>query len=516
MRARVRALLLLIPALAGGVSLAAQAVERSDEPGRGTIRVTFDPRIMTWNSEFTDRGRLDVGRGLTGDTAGGTYIPTVARLQQDVRLASGVAGFVASLGQGQLTVRQERRTYPVTAELGLTDRLSVSLMVPIVRVGTRSAFRLGPTGSNLGRNPLVTDATTAGASYQTFFSQFDAALTQLDQNIAGGMYGCGANPSCAARDSSAYWHAVRDALNRSVYGLGVTGQPFLPRDSSDGGKGIRANVAAIQQDMASQFAVLAFTETLLLPSDTIDDRVMEEVIVDSAIGFGYRAFPFRHSFRYNVGDVELAAKYRFAAGAHYAAAAVALVRLPTGATDSADDVLAQSIGDHQTDLEGRLVQELTVGPVWLNVAVRAGVQWPGTRVRRVAPWYALLVPFAATTALRWDPGDYVGVDVAPLVRLAPQFAAGFTAGYWTKARDRYTFQSPQDSTDLAARLGVPTSASVLDPGTSQRSLRLGFALSYLGPTVEGGFSIEQTVTGAGVVPAATVYRIVLRVSRRLF
>jgi len=137
-------------------------------------------------------------------------------------------------------------------------------------------------------------------------------------------------------------------------------------------------------------------------------------------------------------------------------------------------------------------------------------------VRRVAPWYALLVPFAATTALRWDPGDYVSVDVAPLVRLAPQFAAGFTAGYWTKARDRYTFQNPQDSTDLAARLGVPTSASVLDPGTSQRSLRLGFALSYLGPTVEGGFSIEQTVTGAGVVPAATVYRIVLRLSRKLF
>src|SRR6266516_3364819 len=183
MRARVRALLLLIPALAGGVSLAAQAVERSDEPGRGTIRVTFDPRIMTWNSEFTDRGRLDLGRGLTGDTVGGTYIPTVARLQQDVRLASGVAGFVASLGQGQLIVRQERRTYPVTAELGLTDRLSVSLMVPIVRVGTRSALRLGPTGSNLGRNPLLTDAT-APASYQTFFSQCDAALTQLDQNIA--------------------------------------------------------------------------------------------------------------------------------------------------------------------------------------------------------------------------------------------------------------------------------------------------------------------------------------------
>src|SRR2546422_9815782 len=93
----------------------------------------------------------------------------------------------------------------------------------------------------------------------------------------------------------------------------------------------------------------------------------------------------------------------------------------------------------------------------------------------------------------------------PYTTLFRSLAAGFTAGYWTKARDHYTFQSPQDSIDLATRLGIPTPASVLDAGTSQRWLRLGFALSYVGKTVEGGVSIEQTVTGAGVVPAATPY-----------
>src|SRR2546430_12358364 len=49
-------------------------------------------------------------------------------------------------------------------------------------------------------------------------------------------------------------------------------------------------------------------------------------------------------------------------------------------------------------------------------------------------------PAAATADLRWDPGDYVGVDVAPLVRLAPEFAVGFTAGYFSKQRDHYAFQ----------------------------------------------------------------------------
>src|SRR2546426_4679951 len=103
-------------------------------------------------------------------------------------------------------------------------------------------------------------------------------------------------------------------------------------------------------------------------------RSLDGVLVSDPVGFGYRALPFRTNWRINVGDVEVAAKYRFAAGAHYAGAAVALVRLPTGATDSADDVLRQWIGDHQTDLEGRLVQELTVGPVGLNVGLRAWLQ----------------------------------------------------------------------------------------------------------------------------------------------
>jgi hypothetical protein len=510
----MRALLLVVPALAGGVRLAAaQAVERTDVPGRGMIRVTFDPRVMTWNSDFTDAGRLALGRGLTGDTVGGTYIPAIARLEQQVRTASGLAGFVASLGAGRLSVRQERRTYPVTAEVGLTDRLALSVMVPIVRTSTRAALQLSPVGANVGRNPLAGN----GTAYATFFRQFDSTLAVLDQNIAAGQYGCDVNPNCTARSDATAWHQARDALYGAAYGSGPTGSPFMVRDSSAAGLAIDSAVARIQREMSTSFGISGFDSTFALASDTLSADALQGVLsTPDSTGFGYNALPFHRNWRYALGDVELAAEYRVATGARYAAALVALVRLPTGRKDSADEFLYQSIGDHQLDLEGRVIQELTVGPVWLNVAVRAGMQRPGTRVRRVAPWDALLVPATATADLRWDPGDYLGVDIAPLVRLAPQFAAGFTAGYWTRGRDHYTFQSPQDSTDLENRLGVPTSASVLDAGTSERRLRLGFAVSYVGKTVEGGFSIEQTVSGAGDVPAATQYRIVFRTARRLF
>ncbi|HEX4628007.1 MAG TPA: hypothetical protein VH137_04385, partial [Gemmatimonadales bacterium] len=235
------------------------------------------------------------------------------------------------------------------------------------------------------------------------------------------------------------------------------------------------------------------------------------------LGFGYAALPFRSSWRYGLGDVELGAKYRLFAHEHYATAVQAIVRLPTAGPDSADDLQRQSLGDRVLGLEGRLTQELTLGPLWLNVAVHAGLQRPGTCVRRVAPPDAFFVPATSTATLRWDPGDYAGVDVAPLLRLSREFAAGVTAGYFTKAQDHYAYQSVQDSLDLVTRTGAATPASVLDAGTSQRRLRIGFALTYHAPMVEGGFSIEQTVSGrGGPVPAATVYRIVFRASQRLF
>src|SRR5947209_5574502 len=511
--------LFTIPALARGVSLAAQTVERADVAGHGKLRVTFDPRIVGWDAQFVNGARLPLGLPLTGDTVGATAIPVVARLEQDVRVASGVPGFVANLGQSLLSVRQERRTTPITAELGLSDRLSLSVSVPIVRVATRAHLQISSKGANLGLNPFLRGVANSGASYGAFFTQFDTSLARLDANIAGGGYGCPASRQCAAQAFLDSARVVRGVLYEAVHGVAQTGSPFMPLDSSDGGRAIAQVVSYLQTRDSAAFNIIGFRDPVLLAHDTLSVDFVAGAIIDSANGFGYRALPFRDSFRFALGDLEVAAKYRIAGGAHYAAALVALVRLPTARRDSAGEWLHPSIGDHQVDLEARLVQELIVGSrLWLNLAIHGGIQRPGTQVRRVAPFGTILVPIAATSELRWDPGDYAGVDFAPLFRLAPQFAAGVTAGYWTKQRDRYAFRSPQDSLDLASRLGAPTSAALLEQGTSERRLRLGVALTYVGPNVEGGFSIEQTVSGGSgaVTPAAAVYRIVLRTSRKLF
>lgn len=520
---RILLLALIIPGLVSEVG-AAQAVSRADTPRGGTVRLTFEPRIETWDHRFFNGVRERLGAPLTGDTVGGgrAFLPIVARLQQDVRLAAGVNSFVASLGRGLFSVRHERRTTPITAEIGVTDRLAIGVTLPLVRVFTRVRLALDTAGASLGVNPLLADPGTNSALYTLFFAGFDAALQALDDNIAVGSYGCPPNRQCAAQSDLDSARTVRDALHRSVYGVGTAGAaPFLPRAGSDGGQAIGANVTRIQQELATSYGVTGFSDAFLLPADPVGEAGFATALTDTTLGFGMRPFaPTPRRLRYWAGDVELAAKYRLAGtpAGKYAAAAALVVRLPTGHLDSPHDALDLPTGDHQTDVEAQVVQEAVLGGrLWLNLAVRAARQLEGTRERRVAPVTAFLVPRGATAPLRWDPGDYVAVDFAPLYRFSATFAAGVTVGYWRRARDRYRFRAAQDSIDLTARLGTPATASVLDAGTAERRLRLGGALTYVGPTIEAGVSVEQTVSGAvGVLPAGTVFRIVLRTTRRLF
>ena len=505
---------LLLLALSAA-TLSAQAVERADTPAPGRLRVSFDPKIETWDAAFWSGARRPLGWFLTGDSVGGA-IPAVSRLQQDVRTAGALPSFIASLGHGALVVRAERRTMPITADFGITRRLAVGFMVPVVRVEVHEHFKLDSTTANLGASPHFDSGNDS--LYVNFFTEFDTSLARLDQNIAADRYGC-PSPACTqAQALSVEAHAVRDALYRSVYGAGAGGYaPFLPTDSSDGGKAVAANIAQIQAALAADTAP-GFTHGFLLPAQRLTEGTFESMMGDQALGFGTHPFGDTPKFyRWWLGDVELSATYRAVVTSRYVAAVSGVVRLPTGHVDSPRDPLDLSTGDHQRDLEARLTQELVLGRLWLNLSLRGAQQAPGTRERLVVPAIAFLAPQGAAAPLRWDPGDYVAADFAPLYRFNRFFAAGVTAGFLTKAQDRYTFATALDSVNLATRLGVPTSAAILDGGTGVRYTRIGVTATYVGPLFEGGVSIERTASGGGsFVPAATVFRLVMRTSRRLF
>ena len=493
--------------------LAAQSVDRTDTPRRGALRVSFDPRIMTWEETFTTGGRQVIGGGFAGDSLT-QWLPAVALAQENVRAATGLTGYIARLGGSLLAIRAERRITPIGLEFGITNRLSLGATLPIVRVEVRERFREKPEGSNLG----ALDPTL----YTTFFSHLNAALTQLNDSIVAGAYGCPASPLCArAQALFAQGRAFATALGNAVQGNLDTTAMFLPVAESEAGRSIRTTVSGLSRALADTFNIAGFSsDTFPLPAVPVPGSDAASILDDTLSGFGLSPFGRstpRH-LRYFAGDAEVAAKYRFFTGETFAAAAAVVVRLPTGHQDSPNDPFDLATGDHQTDVEGRITAELTLlRRLWLNLSVRGARQLPGERERRIGPADQPFLPATTLARLRWDPGDYVAVDVAPLYRFSKLFAAGVTFGYFTQQRDHYAFLSPQDSMDVAGRVGGPIAPAVLESGTGIRLARLGLAATFSGPRLEGGFSVERTISGAGgPVPVATVFRIVLRQTILLF
>ena len=502
----------LVPLLVALGPLAAQAVDRTDTPRAGSLRVTFDPHTLVWEQEYTDSGRRSLGSALTDDSAT-ARIPSLARLQQDVRTLTGIAGYVTSLGHSLLAVRAERRVMPIGFDFGVTSRLSIGFTVPIVRVNVRQGFRRTPDGANVGLTP---SEEADSLQYRAFFTAFDAALTQLQTNITNNVY-----PDSATRARAQALHdhgdSLRLALDSAVFG---SGSHYLPLATSDAGLAISAMVTGLQRALVDTFSVTAFaSDMLLLPSfGTVAPNDIATLLAARTSGLGltpYGATPRR--LRFFTGDVEVNAKYRFLSHESFAAAAQLVVRLPTGHQESPNDPFDIATGDHQTDVEGRLTAELTLWHrIWLNAAVRSGRQLAGERDRRVGPVDQFL-PATTLARLTWDPGDYVALDFAPLYRFSARFAAGITASYYRQGLDQYGFRSAQDSVVLATQMGGPVDLTVLEAGTAVRQSRVGFAVTYAGPRLEGGLSLDRTVSGSGgPVPVATQLRIVIRQTIVLF
>jgi len=452
-----------------------------------------------------------LGAPLTGDPVlASPGLPALLLLDQNIRTAGALPTFASSLGRARLSVLSQRRVTPLTLDFGITDRIAVGVTVPLVRTYVRESFTFDTAGhGNLGLNPLLSDAGAA-AQYATFFTQFDGALAAA---------ACPDVSSCPPGFLSEA-RAAHDALRQAVYGTGTGGgAPFLPVAGSEGAAAVDSQIARIQRELQATYGDSTFGGTFLFPADTIDAATFTTALTDSTLGFGTRPFADTpQNERFWLGDVEVAARVQAVRTASYLATVGFVWRLGTGHQRSAGDPLALDAGDGQTDLEGELVQELTLWRrLWLNLSLRGALQRPGERERRVAPSAAFLVRPQLAAPLTWDPGDYVAVDFAPMYRFHPWFAAGFTFGYFARGEDRYTYRTAQDSIDLATRVGVALPASLLDGGTATHRSRVGITASYVGPVFETGFAAERTVSaGAGRVPAAWTFRLVLRAKRKLF
>src|SRR4051812_18103439 len=196
-RKAILAAALVASALCAFASRAAMAqagldhLEDAPLPPRGLLRIRAITAFTRYDQVFTGAGTRPLGGFLSSDSLGPAQVPALTGIQSLVADASGQS-FALTLGHSRLDATAREEIVPITLEYGITRRIAVSWVTPIIRRRVASLMRLDTAGfgANVGPNPQRTDVAAAQVNAQAQ-TEFASAAAQLQARLNS----CSANPA---------------------------------------------------------------------------------------------------------------------------------------------------------------------------------------------------------------------------------------------------------------------------------------------------------------------------------
>jgi hypothetical protein len=502
------ALLLFVP-----LGAAAQVPEDASVLPKGRLRISLDPQRVFWDERFMPEGARERWTiDFEQDPFGTFAIPSLTPHETAIRSLTGLSTFSLSLGPSTLHAEADARWTPLRIELGLSDRLTVGVGVPIVKTRVRAGFSLDTAAASVGWNPTLLQAGDAAglAAYQALFAELNAAIIDLEANIAAGQYGCPTSPECAAaQDLLVRARAFEAEFGALVWGAGGGEQsPFLPLARTEAANELAVRVSDLQAEFAT-LSVPGFTQAPAFPTDPLSTTAFQGFVGDP--DFGIAGTQLVGIERWGIGDAELRAKYLLLDRPWIRSAVTGVLRLPTGTLDDPDHFFDLASGDQQLDLEGQWHVDLRPLPeVAAGFSIRYVHQRSGTLVRRVTPHDRPIGSLVTKREVDRKLGDVLEISVVPSVFLAPVLDVYLYGGYRWKGTDRVQ--------EAGAADGVPFPAEVAEINTGQTAWRVGGGLRYRPTrTLETGLIYISTLNGkGGLTPAASFTAITFRLYYTLF
>jgi len=113
---------------------AAQVPEDASVLPKGRLRISFDPQRLFWDQRLRLDGQRERWSADFEQDPFGTYaVPSLASHETAIRSLTGLSSFQLSLGGGTLNAEADTRWTPLRFELGVSNRLTVGVGVPIVK-----------------------------------------------------------------------------------------------------------------------------------------------------------------------------------------------------------------------------------------------------------------------------------------------------------------------------------------------------------------------------------------------
>ena len=468
-------------------------------PAAGTLRIGL---AATWerNPETylgSGSGSLrELGAKFSFDTLGANLFVALGPVESAARAMSGIPTFRASLGRSVVHARNSFETTPWSVEYGLTSRLAIGVIVPLVTATSRVDATVNPLGreATVGPNPAYFAASAQTGNAQ-LLSQFDSAAAFVNQRLGF----CAAQPSatgCTALNLNA--STARALIQQSSAFAGAMAVLYGGRANSRGalfvpvaGTAAQAAIDARVAGFKAQYAALGST-TITASSPVgaapLTASGFQQVLTDSAYGIG--AKPLGSVVRRGVGDIDLSAQFVWhdsyvraaAPGAvsrrfWWRSAIAGTYRLGTGSATQPDDLIPVSTGDHQSDVEVRWLTDLGVGVSGsLTTVLRYTMQAQASVQLRIpnTPRDPFPETFRTASVVR-DPGDEMAIDVYPRWNFSEAMSIAGHYGYRSRAADAYV--GTIRGADPAGVVQT-ADATTLDESTAAHEHRIGAIIAY--------------------------------------
>lgn len=393
---------------------------------RGMARLRMPAVWTRYDQRFGTSTPQALGAPYTSDALGAAQLTPLAATQSLIQSAAA-SPFTLSLGKSRLDATAREEQLPFTLEYGVLARLSVSLVVPVVRKRLAGVLRLDSTGANVGPNPHRLSATASTSNGQVQ-AQFSAAASQLQSRltacIAGpGSAGC---PALLARQAEAQ-QLIQSSQSfagtvASLYGrTGTTGEAFVPRSSSAAQSAVAARVADFN---------LKYKDLLVSASDLI--TAMPAGAAGPAGAANLTSYVLSDLGRdslaagelFGVGDVEIGFKFLAfdhpvgaEGGAGVRLLVASSVRLPSGSRQAPVGVADLRIGDGAIGFDASAIAEVQRGrAAFIGAAsftsVGSNAAMPATDSRRLSlglePRWHLTAPLSVHGSYALRTADVTG------------------------------------------------------------------------------------------------------------
>ena len=483
--------------------------------------------MLSWRERFGVAGdRVPLGSDLTRDS-GADLVPGLDGLASALTNLVG-AGSALRLGATTALVSHNAVRVPLSVDVGILDRVSVGVTVPVVRNTLEADLRVGTQASaDLGANPAYVSGAAVSAFLETLSTRAGEAQALATER-------CALDPSSAGcLAASGLASALLDggaALN-SAYDASA----LVPASGSTTGEALLAWAAGLDASLTAE-GLAALGATPPLAASVLDSDGFQSMISNSAGPIA--AAPLSsYGGRWGLGDIEARVAARLMQGERvdslgeptfmWSVTATGAVRLPTGSTDSTGIFLDRGRDDGQLDAEVGVFGSLIAGRLGLRGRATYTRQQSAQIDRRIAPFGQVLSGKGDVATLDWDPGDGMSFEVEPAFRLAPALSLALSYLFVSRGSDQYAYPA---NFNLPDRATFPQSRyyedpSVLDEGTEVRLHELGGTITYrsrrLPETTGGGFEtflrVRKAVSGSGgSVPAGVRAEFGLRLVRRLW